>query len=291
MSTVVAAPGMQYFPAPAKLNLMLHVVGRRPDGYHLLQTVFRFIDHADSIGLAVREDGRIIRVNELSGVAEADDLSVRAGYALQQASACRLGADIEVVKRIPQGGGLGGGSSDAATVLIALNRLWGTGLSRPALQAIGLSLGADVPVFVFGETAFAGGIGEELVAIAAEPAWYLVLVPPVSVPTSKVFQSPHLTRDSPIAKIAGFSDPHYRFPQAPGRNDLEPVVVAEFPEVREHLAWLRGFAPAAISGSGACVFAAFASQAEALSVLARRPGSMQGFVAVGLDRHPLHDFL
>jgi 4-diphosphocytidyl-2-C-methyl-D-erythritol kinase len=279
---------MQYYPAPAKLNLMLHVTGRRADGYHLLQTVFRFIDHADSIGIAVRADGCIRRVADLPGVAEADDLSVRAAIALQQATGCRSGADIDLVKRIPQGGGLGGGSSDAATVLLVLNRLWNTGLTRERLQQIGLTLGADVPVFVFGETAFAAGIGEELTAIRAEQAWYVVLVPPVSVSTREVFQSPDLTRDTPPAKIGGFSDPDYCFPRAPGRNDLEPVVTARFPEVRAHLAWLRGFGPAAMSGSGACVFGVFGSQGEAQAVFAQRPGSMQGFVAAGLDRHPLH---
>jgi len=284
------AEGLRHFPAPAKLNLMLHVVGRRADGYHLLETVFRFIDHSDTVGLAVRKDGRIVRRTDLPGVAEADDLSVRAALALQQATGCRLGADIALVKRIPQGGGLGGGSSDAATVLLALNRLWQTGLSRKTLQDIGLGLGADVPVFVFGQTAFASGIGEELVAIDAEPAFYLVLVPPVQVPTRAVFESPHLTRDSPAAKIAGFPHPHFRFALVPGRNDLEPVVVAGYRQVGEHLSWLRQHAPAAMSGSGACVFGAFGTEAEAHSVLAQRPAGMDGFVAAGIDRHPLHGF-
>jgi 4-diphosphocytidyl-2-C-methyl-D-erythritol kinase len=287
----VQPDGLRHFPAPAKLNLMLHVVGRRADGYHLLETVFRFIDHADSVGLAVRSDGRIVRKVDLPGVDEADDLSIRAALALQRATGCRLGADVALVKRIAQGGGLGGGSSDAATVLIALNHLWQTGLSRVALQEIGLGLGADVPVFVFGETAFASGIGEELVAIEAEPAVYLVLVPPVQVPTGAIFQSPHLTRDTPAAKIAGFLHPHFRFALAPGRNDLEPVVVAGYPTVGEHLSWLRQHAPAAMSGSGACVFGAFASVPEAQDVFARRPSGMQGFIAAGLDRHPLHGLL
>ncbi len=287
----VQPDGLRHFPAPAKLNLMLHVVGRRADGYHLLETVFRFIDHADSVGLAVRADGRIVRAADLPGVPEADDLSIRAARALQRATGCTLGADVALTKRIPQGGGLGGGSSDAATVLVALNSLWQTGLSRIALQEIGLGLGADVPAFVFGETAFASGIGEELVAIDAEPATYLVLVPPVQVPTQGIFQSPHLTRDSPAAKIAGFPHPHFRFALAPGRNDLEPVVVAGYPEVGEHLAWLRQHAPAAMSGSGACVFGAFGSASEARAVYARRPAGMEGFVAEGLDRHPLHGLL
>jgi 4-diphosphocytidyl-2-C-methyl-D-erythritol kinase len=284
----VQPDGLRHFPAPAKLNLMLHVVGRRPDGYHLLETVFRFIDYSDTVGLATREDGRIVRLTDLPGVAETEDLSVRAARALQQASGCRLGADIALVKRIPQGGGLGGGSSDAATVLLALNDLWQTGLSRTELQDIGLALGADVPVFVFGQTAFASGIGEELVAIEAEPAFYLVLVPPAQVPTRAVFQSPHLTRDSPAAKIAGFPHPDFRFSLAPGRNDLEPAVVAGYPDVGAHLSWLRQHAPASMSGSGACVFGAFGTESEARAVLARRPAGMHGFVAAGLDRHPLH---
>ena len=283
----VHSDGLRYFPAPAKLNLMLHVVGRRADGYHLLETVFRFIDHSDSVGLAVREDGRIVRRSDLPGVAEDDDLSVRAARALQQATGSRLGADLSLVKRIPQGGGLGGGSSDAATVLLALNALWKTGLPRQSLQDIGVTLGADVPVFVFGQTAFASGIGEELVAIDAEPAFYVVLVPPLQVPTREVFQSPHLTRDSPAAKIVGFPHPHFSFALAPGRNDLEPVVVAGYPAVGEHLSWLRRQAPAAMSGSGSCVFGAFGSAPEAEAAFARRPAGMAGFVAAGLDRHPL----
>ena len=283
----VHSDGLRYFPAPAKLNLMLHVVGRRADGYHLLETVFRFIDHSDSVGLAVRKDGRIVRRSDLPGVAEDDDLSVRAARALQQATGSRLGADLSLVKRIPQGGGLGGGSSDAATVLLALNALWKTGLPRQSLQDIGVTLGADVPVFVFGQTAFASGIGEELVAIDAEPAFYVVLVPPLQVPTREVFQSPHLTRDSPAAKIVGFPHPHFSFALAPGRNDLEPVVVAGYPAVGEHLSWLRRQAPAAMSGSGSCVFGAFGSAPEAEAAFARRPAGMAGFVAAGLDRHPL----
>ena len=283
----VHSDGLRYFPAPAKLNLMLHVVGRRADGYHLLETVFRFIDHSDSVGLAVRKDGRIVRRSDLPGVAEDDDLSVRAARALQQATGSRLGADLSLVKRIPQGGGLGGGSSDAATVLLALNALWKTGLPRQSLQDIGVTLGADVPVFVFGQTAFASGIGEELVAIDAEPAFYVVLVPPVKVPTREVFRSPHLTRDSPAAKIVGFPHPHFSFALAPGRNDLEPVVVAGYPAVGEHLSWLRRQAPAAMSGSGSCVFGAFGSAPEAEAAFARRPAGMAGFVAAGLDRHPL----
>jgi len=279
--------GLAWYPAPAKLNLMLHVTGRRQDGYHLLETVFRFIDHADRVGIAVTPDAGISRVADLPGVPESDDLSVRAARALQAATGCRRGARIALEKRIPLGGGLGGGSSDAATVLVALNHLWGTGLSRGELQAIGLALGADVPVFVFGRTAFARGIGEQLVEVDAEPAWYVVLVPPVAVATHEVFSAPELTRDAPPVTISGSSGARFRFPLAPGRNDLEPVVTRRFAAVASHLAWLRQQGPAAMSGSGACVFAAFATEAEAREVFERRPPPMQGFVAAGLDRHPL----
>lgn len=282
-----ALADLQWFPAPAKLNLVLHVTGRRADGYHLLETVFRFIDHADAVGVCATDDRRIERVVDLPGVPEDDDLSVRAARALQAATGCRRGARLALRKRIPQGGGLGGGSSDAATVLIALNHLWGTGLSRERLQAIALPLGADVPVFVYGRTALARGIGEVLEPIEAEPAWYVVLVPPVAVATRDVFNAPELTRNAPPVTISGSSGARFRFPLAPGRNDLEPVVTRRFEAVATHLAWLRQQGPAGMSGSGACVFAAFATEAEARAVFARRPPPMQGFVAAGLDRHPL----
>lgn len=285
---VAARPaGLEWYPAPAKLNLALHVTGRRADGYHLLETVFRFIDLADSVGLETTEEGRIARVVDLPGVSEDDDLSVRAARALQAATGCRRGARIALDKRIPQGGGLGGGSSDAATVLIALNHRWGTGLDSADLQAIGLTLGADVPVFVYGRTALARGIGERFEPIDAEPAWYVVLTPPVAVATREVFSAPELTRNAPPVTISGSSGARLRFPLAPGRNDLEAVVTRRFEAVAVHLAWLRQQGPAAMSGSGACVFAAFATEAEARAVFARRPPPMQGFVAAGLDRHPL----
>ena len=211
------------FPAPAKLNLMLRVVGRRADGYHLLQTVFRFIEQGDVVRLRVRRDGVIARLRSLPEVAEADDLTVRAAQVLQAATGTRFGVDIDLEKRLPMGGGLGGGSSDAATVLLALNHLWQTGLSRKRLQALALPLGADVPVFVYGQSAVAEGVGEELSPLALPPAWYLVLVPPVAVPTAVVFRHPELKRDSEKVKIQGFS--------VPRGNDLEPVVCREYPEV------------------------------------------------------------
>jgi 4-diphosphocytidyl-2-C-methyl-D-erythritol kinase len=270
------------FPAPAKLNLMLRVVGRRDDGYHLLQTVIRFIDFGDTLVFRVREDGVIARTNEVAGIPADEDLALRAAHRLQAASGTRLGADITVEKRIPVGGGLGGGSSDAATTLLALNRLWRTGLPRARLAALGLELGADVPVFVGGQNALAEGIGERLTPLEVPPAWYLVLVPPVGVPTARIFSHPELKRDSKPIKITAFS------PGLAG-NDLEPVVCREYPEVARCLEWLRRAEPAWVTGTGACVFAAFPDEGAARRVLQQVPGNMQGFVAEGLARHPLRD--
>jgi 4-diphosphocytidyl-2-C-methyl-D-erythritol kinase len=271
-------------PAPAKLNLFLHVTGRRADGYHLLQSVFVLIDRCDGLRIATRADGAIRRVNDLPGVPEESDLVVRAAKALQAATGCTRGADIEVEKGIPMGGGLGGGSSDAATVLLALNRLWDLGLDAPALQRIGLGLGADVPFFVGGRNAWVEGIGERITPIDVAPRWYAVLVPPVHVPTQEIFTAPDLTRDREPLKIEDFSaqPEHDRFV-----NDLEAVVVARYPQVREHLQWLRQFGAARMSGSGGCVFAGFASREAAQRVIDALPATMQGFIAQGLDRHPL----
>jgi 4-diphosphocytidyl-2-C-methyl-D-erythritol kinase len=271
---------MNVFPAPAKLNLSLLVTGRRADGYHLLQTVFRFIDFADEIRIAVRNDGRIVRTVDLPGVPVDDDLTVGAARLLQKASGCALGADILVGKHLPMGGGLGGGSSDAATVLLALNRLWRLNWPRARLQQLGLELGADVPVFVFGQSALATGIGEQLTPLNLPPAWYVVLIPPVGVATARIFQDADLIRDSIPLTIPPFS-------LTTGRNDLEGVVCRHYPEVARHLAWLRQQGTARMSGSGACVFAEFGSEAAAQAVLERLPPDMRGVVARGLDRHPL----
>lgn len=268
------------FPAPAKLNLMLRVLGRRADGYHLLQTVFRFIDHGDIVRLRLRHDGVVARLNPLPDVPEADDLTVRAARALQEVAGTSLGVDIDLEKRLPMGGGLGGGSSDAATVLLALNQLWQAGLSRKRLQALALPLGADVPVFVFGRSALAEGVGEQLQPISLPPAWYLVLLPPVEVSTAAVFRHPELKRNSEKVKIQGFS--------VPLGNDLEALVCREYPEVARHLAWLGRHGEARMTGSGACVFAAFAEEAPAREALAACPPDMLGFVARGLDVHPLN---
>jgi len=268
------------YPAPAKLNLFLHVVGRRPDGYHLLQTLFRFVDHGDVLHFSPRNDGQVRLLNPIPGVEEASDLTVRAARALQAASGCTRGVDIRLEKRLPMGGGLGGGSSDAATVLLALNHLWQLGLPRQCLQEIGLTLGADVPVFVFGRSAFAEGVGEELQELALPTAWYLVLEPPVAVPTVDIFKFPQLRRDTPAIGLAQWR-PGF------GHNDLEPVACQRFPEVARHLDWLRRFGPAHMSGSGACVFAEFGSREAALSALAELPADMKGWAAAGLGDHPL----
>jgi 4-diphosphocytidyl-2-C-methyl-D-erythritol kinase len=270
------------YAAPGKLNLSLLVTGRRNDGYHLLQTVFRLIDLGDELRIAVRDDGRIVRATDLPGVAVDDDLTVRAARLLQKAAGTPLGADIALNKRLPLGGGLGGGSSDAATVLLVLNRLWRLDWPRSRLQELALTLGADVPFFVFGENALGTGIGEQLTALKLPPAWYVVLFPPVAVATARVFQDADLIRNSIPLTIPPFSF-------AAGRNDLEAVVCRHYPEVLRHLDWLQQQGAARMTGSGACVFAEFASATAAHTVLARLPATMRGVVASGLDRHPLRE--
>jgi 4-diphosphocytidyl-2-C-methyl-D-erythritol kinase len=277
-------PGPDW-PAPAKLNLFLHVVGRREDGYHLLQTVFTLIDRCDRVRLRVRDDGRIDRVNVLPGVPPEQDLAVRAALLLQEASGTPRGADIEIEKSIPMGAGLGGGSSDAATVLVGLDRLWGTGFGPEALAEIGASLGADVPYFLLGRPAWAEGVGDRLFPLEIEPRWYLVLVPPVAVPTGEIFAARELTRNTEPLKIEDFSArPRSRI----FVNDLESVVTARYPEVKQHLEWLRQRAEGArMTGSGACVFAEFERREDAEAVMRALPAPMQGFVAQGLMAHPL----
>jgi len=269
-------------PAPAKLNLFLHVVGRRADGYHLLQTAFRLIDLCDWITIAPREDGEIRLSAGLPGVPDEQNLVMRAARLLQAEADVRAGATLGIDKRIPLGGGLGGGSSDAATTLVGLNRLWRARLPHAELARLALRLGADVPFFLFGGNAFAEGIGERLAPLALDPAWYVVMTPGIGVPTAAIFAAPELTRDAKPIKITAFF-------KGFGRNDLEPVVCARFPEVAEHLAWLRAFGDARMSGSGSSVFAEFGSEAEARAVVARIPAGMRGFAVRGLDRHPLFE--
>ncbi len=279
-------------PAPAKLNLFLHVIGRREDGYHLLQSAFQLIDLADTLHFERREDARIVRTSELAGIRPDDDLVVRAATALQAASGSRLGVNISLEKRIPLGGGLGGGSSDAATTLIALNRLWECGLSRAALMQIGLTLGADVPFFVFGQNAFAQGVGELLTATGHSSDYYAVIHPGVAVPTALIFSASELTRDTKPVKISDFCA-SVRPGELPvpmrnfGHNDLEAAAVARFGEVGAALAWLGRSGHARMTGSGACVFGAFESRQAAQQSLLGMPGRWRGWVARGLDQHPL----
>ncbi len=282
---------MQWYPAPGKLNLFLHVLGQRADGYHLLQTVFRLIERSDRVGLAPRTDGLLRRIDELPGVSAAQDLCLRAAsrlrdYAItrQGPRASQLGADIGLEKVLPIGGGLGGGSSDAATVLLVLNRLWGIGLGRADLITLAVEIGADVPIFVFGENAVGEGIGERLRALPLTPAWYLVLVPQVAVSTKEIFADGKLTRNSKPLTIPPFF-------AGLGRNDLEPVVCERSPEVAAHLEWLKRRCPnARMTGSGACVFAEFSAEAEARALQSQLPETMRAFVTRGLERHPLHDW-
>lgn len=276
--------------APAKLNLFLHVVGRQPDGYHLLQTVFRFIDLHDMLYFTLRQDGQIKRSNAIEDVPEEDDLCIRAARLLQQETGCTLGVNITLEKYIPMGGGLGGGSSDAATTLLALNQMWQLNLSRERLMHLGLKLGADVPVFIFGQTAFAEGIGEKLQPFNLPEAWYVVLSPPIHVPTAKIFSHPELTRNT--ISITMRALPIEGDFQAAGLgNDLQKIACQLYPEVEQHLKWLSQFAPALMTGSGACVFASFVSEAAARKVLEKLPAEMQGWIAKGLPKHPLHDFV
>ncbi len=280
------------WPAPAKLNLFLHVTGRRADGYHELQTLFQLIELCDMVGIRVRDDGRIERPEGPVGVDADADLTVRAARSLQSATGCRRGASLRIVKRIPMGGGLGGGSSDAATVLLALNHLWGCGLSVDELARLGLPLGADVPVFVRGSSAWAEGVGERLIPVELPERWYVIIHPGVGVPTRDVFQSAELTRNSPVITIRAFFEsggaPMAGASAESGtRNDCEPVVRARYAEVADALDWLGKFAPARLTGTGSCLFAAFATAAAAERVAARVPDRWRAFVARGLNTSPV----
>lgn len=268
------------WPAPAKLNLFLHVVGRRPDGYHLLQTVFRFISLADTLRFEPREDGRIVLATPTAGVPDEQNLVVRAARALKVGSGSTAGATLHLDKHIPQGGGLGGGSSDAATTLLALNHLWGCGLARAHLQEIGLALGADVPVFIHGRSTFAEGVGERFTDVAVPEAWYLLTMPSVAVPTADIFRSPALRRDT-LAMAAADWRP------GAGHNDLEAVACTLFPEVAAHLEQLRRFGDARMTGSGACCFVELPDETTARRAAASLPDGMRAEVVRGLPSHPL----
>ena len=270
------------WPAPAKLNLFLHITGRRDDGYHTLETVFQFLDYGDRLYFALRTDAAIRCYGGPPGVAAEADLCMRAARLLQETAGIRMGVDIYNEKRLPTGAGLGGGSSDAATTLWVLNRLWATGLEPERLAELGLRLGADVPVFLFGRSAWGEGVGDTLTPIDAPERWYLVVNPAVSVSTAAVFSDPELTRNSPRMTIADFLS-------GGGHNDCEAVVRRRYPGVAAALDWLNRFSTARMTGTGACVFAAFASPAEAQAVGGQLPDGWTGFVARGVNRSPLQE--
>jgi len=272
------------WPAPAKLNLFLHVTGRRADGYHELQTLYQLIDLCDTVTIAPREEGRIERPAGPAGIAPESDLTVRAARALKEATGSPGGAEIRILKRIPEGAGLGGGSSDAATTLLVLNELWACGLTLDELARLGLSLGADVPVFVQGSSAWAEGIGERLTPVALPERWYLIIYPGVAISTREVFQSPELTRNSPLITIRAFFE-------SGGRNDCESVVCARSPEVADALAWLTRRASARLTGTGSGVFTACRSSTEAERLAAEVPERWKSFIARGLSTSPLHEQL
>lgn len=275
-----------HWPAPAKLNLFLYITGRRADGYHLLQTLFQFLDYGDTLCITPTVGGRIRLLNTLQGVAEQENLIVRAARLLQRHcwapnDPAAPGADIHLKKVLPMGGGLGGGSSDAATVLVVLNAQWCCGLDLETLARLGLMLGADVPVFVHGETAFAEGVGERLTPAKPAEKWYLVTVPPISIATPRIFGDPELRRDAPPRSFD-------QLMAIPFQNDCEPIVRKHFSIVEQHLSWLLQYAPSQLAGTGACVFAAFNTEADALQVLLQAPTWIRGFVARGVNVSPLH---
>ncbi|MGR3969848.1 4-(cytidine 5'-diphospho)-2-C-methyl-D-erythritol kinase [Shewanella sp. 1180_01] len=269
------------WPAPAKLNLFLHINGRRADGYHELQTLFQFIDCCDMLDFKVTEIPELILHSNMSGVvADSDNLILRAAKSLQQTTGFNGGAEIWLDKRLPMGGGLGGGSSDAATTLVALNKLWHTQLSTEELAKIGLKLGADIPVFIHGFAAFAEGVGERLQAVNPSEPWYLVIAPDAHVSTADVFQDPLLPRDTPKLAIDTLMS-------QPWANDCQKLVVSKYPQVAKALGWLLEYAPSRMTGTGACVFGEFTQQQQALAALAKLPSEMQGFVAQGMNLSPL----
>lgn len=272
--------GCLSLPAPAKLNLMLHILGRRPDGYHELQTLFQFLDHHDSLHFSLRSDSEIHLLDPMPGVAHDSNLIVRAARLLQQHCASTQGVDIRIDKRLPMGGGLGGGSSNAATTLVALNHLWQCGLSPEQLAALGLQLGADVPVFVHGQAAFAEGVGEKLTFVELDEPWFLVVRPDVAISTAKIFSDPCLTRDTPPCKVRSVLGQD-------GHNDCQPTVERHYPQVRQALELLGEYVPAKLTGTGSCIFGVFPNQAEADKVAARISGTLECFVARGCNRSSL----
>lgn len=272
------------WPSPAKLNLFLYINGRRPDGYHDLQTLFQFLDYGDTLNFAPRQDEQIVLLTPIDGVPDEQNLIVRAARMLQQFSNCQVGADISISKILPMGGGLGGGSSNAATVLVALNHLWKCGLTTEQLCKIGLTLGADVPVFIYGHAAFAEGVGEKLQPAQPKEKWYLVAHPGVHIPTPFIFNDPELVRNTPKRTLTTLLD-------SPFLNDCEPIARKRFPEVEQLISWLLEYAPSRLTGTGACVFSEFDTQAAAVDVLKQAPEWLHGFVAQGVNTSPLQAVL
>jgi len=277
-------PGPARWPAPAKLNLFLHITGRRDDGYHNLQTVFQLLDYSDELVFNQRDDGKVTRRSGPQGVPPELDLTVRAAKLLQQQTGVSRGVDISIKKRLPMGGGLGGGSTDAATTLVALNQLWQCGLSRKRLAKLGSQLGADIPVFINGHSAWAEGIGEKLTTLELPERWFLILSPSVEVKTAALFTAPELTRDCKPITIADFLE-------TGAGNVFEPVVRTRYPEVAEALDWLSQYAAARLTGTGSCVFASFPNRQKAEHVLAQLPEPRVGFIARGVNHSPLLDRL
>jgi 4-diphosphocytidyl-2-C-methyl-D-erythritol kinase len=275
---------LTWWPAPAKLNLFLHITGHRDDGFHDLQTVFQLLDWGDRVGIELTQSGEIARVSGPASIEPGHDLSVRAARALRERCPGSAGALIRLEKHIPTGAGLGGGSSDAATVLLVLNRLWGAGLNLEQLADLGARLGSDVPVFVRGSSAWAQGRGEQIEPVELPERWFVIVYPGVPVVTAEIFQAPELTRNSPLITIRALFE-------GGTRNDFEPVVCTRYPEVAAALEWLGRFAPARLTGSGSCVFAAFEDAAHAERVAARVPDEWRSFVARGVNRSPLHQML
>lgn len=271
-------------PSPAKLNLFLHITGQRADGYHSLQTLFQLLDFGDELEFRIRDDSRLRLTPELEGVPQNDNLIIKAARQLQQHSKCVLGVDIQLRKRLPMGGGIGGGSSNAATTLLALNQLWRLNYSLTQLADIGRQLGADVPVFVRGQTAWAEGIGEQLTTVDMPTLWYLVMTPQCHVSTAEIFSHKELTRDTAIIKVAAFL-------KTGGKNDCQSLVRNLYPEVDQALDWLSQFGHAQLTGTGACVFASFESKTAAEAALAQAPDDLSGFIAKGVNQSPLHTAL
>lgn len=280
-------------PAPAKLNLFLHIIGRRADGYHLLQSVFQLIDRSDYLDFVIRDDGIIHRLNEVHGVRAEQDLVIRAAKLLQTHCQTRLGADIKLTKHLPMGGGLGGGSSDAATTLLALNHLWNCQLSRQELMALGLKLGADVPFFLCGANAFVEGIGEQIQTISTKEQWFVIIEPGVHVPTPSIFSAKELTRDTKAVRITDFPDAT----NATWKNDLQAVACTLHSEIKDAIDWLSqfelsaGLASAKMTGSGSCVFCSFDDEDSAKKICAQVPKQWKSWVAKSLQQHPMNTWL